>query len=125
MLSSLGFINSFGLDIGSLLLLDRRLEVREIIIIIIFFEVMAMEDTESCSSRAVDSSPTHTRQQRCKLEVYNEVLRRLKESESEEANRPGFDDELWAHFNRLPARSQKPNPLSLSLSISFYLCVFV
>ncbi|RWR92390.1 serine/threonine-protein kinase STY46 isoform X1 [Cinnamomum micranthum f. kanehirae] len=65
---------------------------------------MAMDDSESCSSRAVDSSPTHSRQQRCKLEVYNEVIRRLKESESEEANRPGFDDELWAHFNRLPAR---------------------
>ncbi|RWR90653.1 Protein kinase domain-containing protein [Cinnamomum micranthum f. kanehirae] len=65
---------------------------------------MAMEDNESCSSRAVDSSPTHPRQQRHKLEVYTEVLHRLKQSFNEEANLPGFDDELWAHFNRLPAR---------------------
>ncbi|XP_058090771.1 serine/threonine-protein kinase STY46-like isoform X2 [Magnolia sinica] len=68
---------------------------------------MAMEDTESCSSRSVDSSPTHPRQQqqlRQKLDVYNEVLRRLKDSEIEEAHLPGFDDELWAHFNRLPPR---------------------
>ncbi|CAA6656037.1 unnamed protein product [Spirodela intermedia] len=40
-----------------------------------------MDDNESCSSRAVDSSLTHTRQQRQKLDVYNEVLRRLKDSE--------------------------------------------
>ncbi|KAG9441756.1 hypothetical protein H6P81_017610 [Aristolochia fimbriata] len=65
---------------------------------------MAVEDNESCSSRAVDSSPTHPRQQRHKQEVFNEVLRRLKESGNEEANLPGFDDELWAHFNRLPTR---------------------
>ncbi|XP_010266926.1 PREDICTED: serine/threonine-protein kinase STY46 isoform X2 [Nelumbo nucifera] len=65
---------------------------------------MAMEDTESWSSRAVDSSPTHPRQQRQKLEVYNEVLRRLRESNNEEANAPNFEDELWNHFNRLPAR---------------------
>ncbi|CAA7391469.1 unnamed protein product [Spirodela intermedia] len=61
-----------------------------------------MDDNESCSSRAVDSSLTHTRQQRQKLDVYNEVLRRLKDSE--DAGLPGFDDELWAHFNRLPVR---------------------
>ncbi|XP_068646104.1 serine/threonine-protein kinase STY46-like [Aristolochia californica] len=65
---------------------------------------MAVEDNESCSSRAIDSSPTHPRQQRHKQEVFNEVLRRLKESGNEEANRPGFDDELWTHFNRLPTR---------------------
>ncbi|XP_058098391.1 serine/threonine-protein kinase STY46-like isoform X2 [Magnolia sinica] len=65
---------------------------------------MAMEDNESCSSRAVDSSPTHPRQQRHKLHVYNEVLRRLKDSANEEALLPSFDDELWAHFNRLPTR---------------------
>ncbi|XP_042506766.1 serine/threonine-protein kinase STY46-like [Macadamia integrifolia] len=65
---------------------------------------MAMDDNESCSSRAVESSPTHHRQQRQKLVVYNEVLRRLKESNHEEANLPGFDDELWSHFNRLPTR---------------------
>ncbi|KDP26301.1 hypothetical protein JCGZ_22286 [Jatropha curcas] len=79
--------------------------------------VVMMEDNDSCGSRAHDttttsssSSPSTTmsvtqgRKQRQKLEVYNEVLRRLKESNNEEANRPGFDDELWAHFHRLPTR---------------------
>ncbi|XP_078448218.1 serine/threonine-protein kinase STY46-like isoform X3 [Wolffia australiana] len=60
-----------------------------------------MEDNESSSSRPVDS-PSNPRQQRHKLDVYNEVLRRLKDSE--EALSPGFEEELWAHFNRLPAR---------------------
>ncbi|XP_077220917.1 serine/threonine-protein kinase STY46-like isoform X1 [Tasmannia lanceolata] len=65
---------------------------------------MALEDNESCSSRAVDSSLKNSRKQRQKLEVYNEVLSRLKESDNEEANLPGFDEELWIHFNRLPTR---------------------
>ncbi|KAF0910702.1 hypothetical protein E2562_004694 [Oryza meyeriana var. granulata] len=43
-------------------------------------------------------------QQRHKLEVYTEVLRRLHDSSAPEARREGFDDELWNHFNRLPAR---------------------
>lgn len=71
------------------------------------FLSMVMEDNESCGSRVHDtSSPaqSHTRQQRLKLEVYNEVLRRLKESKNNEAIQPGFDDQLWAHFNRLPTR---------------------
>lgn len=63
-----------------------------------------MDDTESCSSRAMESSPTHPRLQRQKLEVFNDVLGRLKDSDIEEAHLPGFDDELWNHFNRLPAR---------------------
>ncbi|KAJ8764236.1 hypothetical protein K2173_005976 [Erythroxylum novogranatense] len=63
------------------------------------------EDVESCGSRAVDSfSQTNPRHQRQKLEVFNEVLRRIQESNFEEANLPGFDDQLWLHFNRLPAR---------------------
>ncbi|KAF5745793.1 ACT-like protein tyrosine kinase family protein isoform 1 [Tripterygium wilfordii] len=72
--------------------------------------MVLMEENDSCGSRVHDtlssssSSPVHWRQQRQKLEVYNEVLRRLKESDNEESNRPGFDDDLWAHFNRLPAR---------------------
>ncbi|GJR95284.1 ACT domain-containing protein [Tanacetum coccineum] len=37
-----------------------------------------------------------------KLEVYNEILQRLKEAGNEEAIKPGFDDDLLAHFNRLP-----------------------
>lgn len=66
---------------------------------------MAMDDdNESCSSRALDTSPNQPRQCRQKLEVYNEVLRRLLELNNEEANLPGFDDQLWLHFNRLPAR---------------------
>ncbi|WRX15740.1 hypothetical protein QQP08_008227 [Theobroma cacao] len=66
---------------------------------------MVMEDNESCGSKASDtSSPVQSRQQRQKLKVYNEVLRRLRESDKEEANRPGFDDELWTHFHRLPTR---------------------
>lgn len=67
--------------------------------------------SESCGSRASDkssaSSPVaakSSRQQRQKLEVYNEVLRRLKESNNDDANQPRFADELWTHFNRLPTR---------------------
>ncbi|XP_064949686.1 serine/threonine-protein kinase STY46 isoform X5 [Musa acuminata AAA Group] len=69
---------------------------------------MAMEDTtESCSSwAAVDSSQAHTRQQqqRHKLDVYNEVLCRLREDGRPEVQSPTFEDGLWNHFNRLPAR---------------------
>lgn len=67
-------------------------------------------DVESCGSRAVESysatanpSARH-HHQRQKLEVYNEVLKRIQDSNFEEANVPGFDDHLWLHFNRLPAR---------------------
>jgi hypothetical protein len=65
---------------------------------------MVMEDNESCNSRVVESSPANTRQQKLKLEVYNDVLRRLRDTNNAEAQHPGFDDELWAHFNRLPTR---------------------
>ncbi|KAI8022243.1 Serine/threonine-protein kinase STY46 [Camellia lanceoleosa] len=65
---------------------------------------MVMEDNESCGSRVVESSTANSRQQRRKLEVYNEVLRRLKELNHQDAGEPGFDDELWAHFDRLPTR---------------------
>ncbi|CAK9153933.1 unnamed protein product [Ilex paraguariensis] len=67
---------------------------------------MVMEDDESssCSSRAAESMPVSNRQQRKKLEVYNEVLSRLKDSNNQEAEEPGFNDELWTHFNRLPYR---------------------
>ncbi|KAK6237272.1 hypothetical protein QUC31_002741 [Theobroma cacao] len=63
------------------------------------------EDTESCGSIAVDSlAHANPRHQRQKLDVYNEVLKRIEESKYEEANLPGFDNRLWLHFNRLPAR---------------------
>ncbi|KAH8510464.1 hypothetical protein H0E87_008138 [Populus deltoides] len=79
---------------------------------------MAMEEggsDESCGSRVNENTNTtlsdsvlqgRQQQQRMqqKLEVYNEILRRLKESNHEEANLPGFDDQLWTHFNRLPTR---------------------
>ncbi|KAL2231719.1 UNVERIFIED_CONTAM: Serine/threonine-protein kinase STY46 [Sesamum indicum] len=63
-----------------------------------------MADNESCGSREVESSPANTRLHRKKLEVYNEVLRRLKEAHHPDAQDSAFDDQLWAHFNRLPAR---------------------
>ncbi|KAI8553968.1 hypothetical protein RHMOL_Rhmol05G0059900 [Rhododendron molle] len=54
---------------------------------------------------AEPSPAANSRQQIRKREVYNEVLRRLKESPNvEEVGQPGFDDQLWAHFNRLPTR---------------------
>ncbi|WOK94658.1 serine/threonine-protein kinase STY46 [Canna indica] len=72
---------------------------------------MAMEDaTESCGSWAAeDSSQVQPRQQqqqqqRHKLDVYNEVLRRLRKSGRPEVQSPTFEDGLWSHFNRLPAR---------------------
>ncbi|CAL9110383.1 unnamed protein product [Musa acuminata var. zebrina] len=68
---------------------------------------MAMEDaTESCGSWAAsDSSQAHHRQQqRHKLDVFNEVLRRLREAGRPEVQSPSFEDGLWNHFNRLPAR---------------------
>ncbi|XP_020216293.1 serine/threonine-protein kinase STY17 [Cajanus cajan] len=61
-------------------------------------------DIESCGSRAVQSSHANPRHHQQKLEVYNEVLRRIQDSDCEEAHVPGFDDQLWLHFNRLPAR---------------------
>ncbi|GAB2279404.1 hypothetical protein Dimus_014046, partial [Dionaea muscipula] len=65
-------------------------------------------DTESCSSRAVDSSSssprTSSKHYRIKLDVFNDVLRRLHCSGSEEARLPGFEDQLWLHFSRLPVR---------------------
>ncbi|KAL7082894.1 hypothetical protein ACP275_14G129300 [Erythranthe tilingii] len=67
---------------------------------------MAMEENESCGSRRVDSplAAAKSLRQRKKVEVYNEVLRRLKEADHAEAREADFDDQLWAHFNRLPSR---------------------
>ncbi|XP_020589783.1 serine/threonine-protein kinase STY8-like [Phalaenopsis equestris] len=39
-----------------------------------------------------------------KREVYHEVLSRLKDLGCSEALSPSFEEELWAHFNRLPVR---------------------
>nr|XP_023881468.1 serine/threonine-protein kinase STY46-like isoform X2 [Quercus suber] len=69
-----------------------------------------MENTES-SSRVLDFTRTQSqsqsrfsREQRQKIDVYNEVLHRLKHLNVEETNLPGFEDELWAHFHGLPVR---------------------
>ncbi|CAA7410771.1 unnamed protein product [Spirodela intermedia] len=59
-----------------------------------------MDDNESCCSWAMDTDPVLRR--RHKLDIYHEVLRRLRNCE--DAGLPGFDDELWVHFNRLPIR---------------------
>ncbi|XP_071691409.1 serine/threonine-protein kinase STY46 [Rutidosis leptorrhynchoides] len=73
--------------------------------------MMEISNNESCNNSntsSVESSPPQKsnsyRQQMKKLEVYNEVLHRLKASNNQEANQPGFDDQLLAHFNRLPTR---------------------
>ncbi|KAG6778019.1 hypothetical protein POTOM_017863 [Populus tomentosa] len=59
-----------------------------------------------CENRRGELDGCWQQQQRMqqKHEVYNEILRRLKESNHEEANLPGFDDQLWTHFNSLPTR---------------------
>ncbi|XP_018441113.1 serine/threonine-protein kinase STY8 isoform X1 [Raphanus sativus] len=64
------------------------------------------EESESSGSRAVVASPSqeNPRHYRMKLDVFGEVLQRLQESSYEEASLPDFEDQLWQHFNRLPAR---------------------
>lgn len=68
------------------------------------FLQMAVGDSESCGSREAESSTVDSRQGRKKLEVYNEVLRRLREADHPGAQDPAFDYQLWAHFSRLPSR---------------------
>ncbi|KAL1190194.1 Serine/threonine-protein kinase STY46 [Cardamine amara subsp. amara] len=70
---------------------------------------MVMEGSESCGSRVIcDILPTSQvakdRRERMKMEVFDEVLRRLRQSGIQDTDRPDFEDELWSHFNRLPAR---------------------
>ncbi|PWA94530.1 ACT domain-containing protein [Artemisia annua] len=65
---------------------------------------------ESCrSNKSVESSSSspprnHQRNQMKKIEVYKDVLNRLKDINNDEVNQPGFDQQLLAHFNRLPTR---------------------
>ncbi|KAK8467315.1 hypothetical protein PHAVU_007G016500 [Phaseolus vulgaris] len=72
--------------------------------------MIVTEGNDSCGSgvqhhtTSSSSSPAQTRQQRHKVEVYNEIIRRLKDSGHQETMQPGFNDQLWAHFNRLPTR---------------------
>ncbi|CDY70078.1 BnaAnng32540D, partial [Brassica napus] len=44
------------------------------------------------------------RRERMKVEVFEEVILRLRQSDNIDTDLPGFVDDLWAHFNRLPAR---------------------
>ena len=55
-----------------------------------------------------------------KLEVYTKVLARLHAAEE---RAPGFDDDLWSHFNRLPARLRAlPSSRSLLLTAAMRRC---
>ncbi|XP_030461430.1 serine/threonine-protein kinase STY46-like isoform X1 [Syzygium oleosum] len=71
--------------------------------------MVVMEDSASCVSQASDAaaaaaSAASSPPSRRKRGVYAEILSRLHRSCHEEAARPGFDDELWSHFARLPTR---------------------
>ncbi len=77
-----------------------------------------MVDTESSTSGGLNFARTPSRfirEKKQKIDKYNEVLHRLKDLDFEESNLPAFEDELWAHFDRLPAR------LRFFLSLSFFL----
>lgn len=63
-----------------------------------------MGDSQSCSSQQSEWSPLQSRKRRQKIEVFHEVLCRLRELDIEEAAEPGFEDELWAHFSMFPLR---------------------
>lgn len=80
-----------------------------------------MGDAESCSSRAFNSHVIHS----IKVEAYNEVFSRLKELNVPEAAVPGFEDELWEHFNRLPNRYSIPLVLFLILSTLLFVFIFI
>jgi len=60
--------------------------------------------SSSSAAAAAAQARKQQQQQRHKLDVYTEVLRRLHDAGLPDARAPGFDDELWNHFNRLPAR---------------------
>ncbi|CDY52799.1 BnaCnng23380D [Brassica napus] len=61
---------------------------------------------ESCGSRVLPmmSEAAMERRERMKVEVFEEVILRLRQSDNIDTDLPGFVDDLWAHFNRLPAR---------------------
>lgn len=99
--------------------------------------MMDMEDNGNCGSSVYDdtssatASPSPSRSPPAqsrrlpagkKFDVYSEILRRLRHSSSEEAMLPGFDEELWNHFNRLPTRYASLRPSS-SLFLSSCACL--
>ncbi|XP_045832712.1 serine/threonine-protein kinase STY46-like isoform X4 [Trifolium pratense] len=59
-------------------------------------------DTESCNGRACGWN--YGRIESLKVEVYNEILNRLRELNIPDVTLPYFEDELWLHFNTLPTR---------------------
>ncbi|XP_024634910.2 serine/threonine-protein kinase STY46 [Medicago truncatula] len=64
-----------------------------------------MGDTESCCNiKAISSEWNQNGKQKQKIEVYLKVLSRLRELNVPEIMAPGFEDDLWAHFYRLPTR---------------------
>ncbi|KAF7810750.1 serine/threonine-protein kinase STY46-like isoform X1 [Senna tora] len=63
---------------------------------------MVMDEDTVPDTSSLLLTPQHRQTQ--KLQVYSEVLRRLKNSDNDEAKLPDFDNQLWAHFNRLPTR---------------------
>lgn len=76
-----------------------------------FWKRGGMGDTESCSSTATESASTKRRMRRQKFDVYEDICQRLRASENEEASQPGFEDELWNHFNRFSSRYSLALPL--------------
>lgn len=84
-----------------------------------------MGDTESCSSRAIDSSLTRNRQYKRKVNIYNEVLHRLMDLNVAESMVPGFEDELWAHFYRLPAGYSQTLALTYIYTYTFAKIIYV
>nr|WIL59851.1 nodulation protein [Melilotus officinalis] len=63
-----------------------------------------MGDTESCNSKVLSSEWNLNGKERQKIEVYIKVLSRLRELNVPETMVLGFEDDLWAHFYRLPIR---------------------
>lgn len=87
-----------------------------------------MGDTESCSSRAVDLSSlsAENRKHKQKVNIYNEVLRRLMALNVADSRIPGFEDDLWAHFHRLPTRYLRTlASASTHIPVHIYTCVYI
>lgn len=84
-----------------------------------------MGDTESCSSRAVDLSSTQNRQHKQKVHIYNEVLHRLVDLNVADSTTPALEDELWAHFHRLPAGYSQTLAFTCIYIVYMYVYVYV
>ncbi|KAH9619600.1 hypothetical protein KSS87_012003 [Heliosperma pusillum] len=67
--------------------------------------MVVQNSEESCNkSKVTPLMAQISKKQRQKMEVYNQVLLKLNQLNNPEAIIPGFDDQLWAHFHRLPVR---------------------